>query len=85
MHTMAPHRVMGKKAGPADYLGIVLGKLFPISEDASAPVSPKIAERSTGELMGEAAESMAVAATSISREAQDEFAVRSHHRAAAAM
>jgi acetyl-CoA acyltransferase len=45
---------------------------------------PKIAERTTGQVMGEAAENMA-RRHEISRAAQDELAVRSHHRAAAAI
>lgn len=46
------------------------------------PVTPAIAEPSTGETMGQAAEKMAKE-NGISREAQDRFAVRSHHLAAA--
>lgn len=48
------------------------------------PELPRIAERTTGLLMGEAAEDMAER-NAIARLAQDEFAVRSHHRAAAAI
>lgn len=44
------------------------------------PVSPAIAEPSTGESMGESAEKMAKL-NGISRQAQDEFAVRSHRLA----
>ncbi|MCB9525537.1 MAG: acetyl-CoA C-acyltransferase [Myxococcales bacterium] len=73
--------LMGGKAGPMDYLG-VLAQLAPFT--ALIPKIPKIAERTTGEVMGEAAERMA-ARNHITREAQDEFAVRSHHRAAAAI
>ncbi len=47
-----------------------------------APVPPAIAEYSTGLSMGESAEKMAKE-NGISREAQDEFALRSHRRAAA--
>ena len=47
------------------------------------PVTPAIAEPSTGESMGQSAEKMAKE-NGISREAQDEVALRSHHRAAAA-
>jgi acetyl-CoA acyltransferase len=47
------------------------------------PVSPAIAEPSTGETMGESAEKMAKE-NRITREAQDEFALMSHQRAAAA-
>jgi len=45
------------------------------------PITPAIAEPSTGETMGESAEKMAKI-NHISREAQDEFALRSHVRAA---
>jgi acetyl-CoA acyltransferase len=81
VHTMGPI-VMGKKgATPADYLG-ALAQLMPITD--VLPRIPKIAERTTGEVMGEAAERMA-RRNEISREAQDELALRSHHRAAAAI
>src|SRR5437899_1780846 len=69
------------KATPADVLG-VLAQLLPLSE--ILPRMPRIAERTTGQVMGEAAEEMA-RRNEISREAQDEFAARSHHRAAAAI
>jgi acetyl-CoA acyltransferase len=46
------------------------------------PITPAIAEPSTGETMGESAEKMAKI-NHISREEQDEFALRSHQRAAA--
>jgi acetyl-CoA acyltransferase len=46
-----------------------------------APVTPAIAEPSTGESMGESAERMAKE-NGISREAQDRWALRSHRRAA---
>jgi acetyl-CoA acyltransferase len=45
-----------------------------------APVTPAIAEPSTGEMMGESAEKMAKV-NGITREAQDEFALRSHRLA----
>ncbi|VAW02690.1 3-ketoacyl-CoA thiolase, partial [hydrothermal vent metagenome] len=45
-----------------------------------APHPPAIAERSTNETMGDSAEKMAKA-NGISREAQDEFALRSHTKA----
>jgi len=45
------------------------------------PITPAIAEPSTGETMGESAEKMAKI-NHISREEQDEFALRSHVRAA---
>jgi acetyl-CoA acyltransferase len=77
VHALAP--MAFGKATPADMLGVV-SQLMPISE--VLPRMPKIAERTTGEVMGEAAERMALR-NEISREAQDEFAAASHHRAAA--
>ncbi|MCA9604202.1 MAG: acetyl-CoA C-acyltransferase [Myxococcales bacterium] len=79
VHAMAP--LAFGKATPADLLG-VMSQLVPISE--ILPKAPKIAERTTGQVMGEAAEEMA-RRNEISREAQDELAMRSHHRAAAAV
>jgi acetyl-CoA acyltransferase len=79
VHALAP--LAFGKATPADMLG-VLAQLMPISE--ILPQRPKIAERTTGQMMGEAAEEMA-RRNEISREAQDELAMRSHHRAAAAV
>jgi acetyl-CoA acyltransferase len=46
------------------------------------PVTPAIAEPSTGETMGESAETMAKV-NGVTREAQDAWALRSHRRAAA--
>ena len=80
VHALAP-LAFGKAATPADYLG-VLAQMMPITE--ILPKMPKIAERTTGEVMGESAESMA-RRNEISREAQDRFAERSHHRAAEAI
>ncbi|MEM7154271.1 MAG: acetyl-CoA C-acyltransferase [Myxococcota bacterium] len=77
VHALAP--LAFGKATPMDMLG-VLSQLMPISE--ALPKMPKIAERTTGQVMGEAAEEMA-RRNEISRQSQDEFAVRSHHRAAA--
>ncbi|WP_067863224.1 acetyl-CoA C-acyltransferase [Nocardia shimofusensis] len=48
------------------------------------PSRPKIAERTTGEVMGESAEKMA-GIHGVGRVEQDEFALRSHLRAAAAI
>ncbi len=48
-----------------------------------APDAPAIAESTTGLTMGESAEKMAKE-NGITREAQDKFALQSHHRAAAA-
>jgi acetyl-CoA acyltransferase len=72
---------LGKGGSPMDYLG-VLAQLNPIND--ILPRMPKIAERTTGEVMGESAERMAQR-NGITREAQDEFAERSHHRAARAI
>lgn len=79
VHAMAP-LAFGKPTA-SDYVG-ALAQLMPLHE--ILPQRPKIAERTTGEVMGEAAEKMA-RRNEISREAQDELAARSHHRAAAAM
>lgn len=80
VHALAP-LALGGKPTPADYLG-VLAQLMPLSE--LVPTRPKIAERTTGEVMGEAAEKMA-RRNEIGRAEQDAFAVQSHHRAAAAI
>jgi acetyl-CoA acyltransferase len=80
VHALAP-LAFGKASGIGDYLA-VLSQLMPISE--ILPKMPKIAERTTGQVMGESAEVMA-RRNEISREAQDRFAERSHHRAAAAI
>jgi acetyl-CoA acyltransferase len=48
------------------------------------PITPAIAEPSTGESMGQSADKMAKL-NGISREAQDRFALRSHTRAAAGL
>jgi acetyl-CoA acyltransferase len=69
------------KATLGDVVGMAT-KLAPLGE--LVPRMPKIAERTTGQVMGEAAEEMA-RRNEISREAQDEFAARSHQRAAAAI
>ncbi len=58
----------------------ILGKLRPAD---LAPVAPAIAEYTTGMSMGESAEKMAKE-NDISRRAQDEIALLSHQRAAAA-
>lgn len=80
VHALAP-LAFGRAATPADYVG-VLSQMMPITD--ILPKMPKIAERTTGEVMGESAERMAER-NEISREAQDEFAARSHHRAADAI
>lgn len=80
VHKTAPV-VMNAKAGVRDYLSLLL-KLS-VRKDL-LPQRPSIRERTTGELMGEAAQRMA-RFWGISREEQDAFAVQSHHRAAAAV
>jgi len=64
---------VGKKLG--SFSGVKLHDL--------APDAPAIAESTTGLTMGESAEKMAKE-NGISREAQDKFALQSHHRAAEA-
>ncbi|MEW5734038.1 MAG: acetyl-CoA C-acyltransferase [Thermodesulfobacteriota bacterium] len=80
VHKAAPV-VMSAKSTPVDYLKL-LGKLNP-GKDLK-PSRPSIRERTTGELMGESAEKMA-GRNGITREAQDEFALQSHQRAAKAV
>jgi acetyl-CoA acyltransferase len=80
VHKVAPV-ALSRKSGVRDYVRL-MGKLS-FREDL-LPRQPKIAERSTGELMGEAAEKMA-ARNGVGREEQDVFAVRSHQRAAEAI
>ncbi len=79
VHTLAP--LIYGKATTRDYLAAAAG-LLPLSELLPRP--PKIAERSTGQVMGESAEEMAVR-NGISRAEQDQFAAESHRRAAAAV
>ena len=80
VHAAAPLALGKRDAGrPARRRS---SQLMPLSD--VLPREPKIAERTTGKVMGEAAEEMA-RRNEISREAQDEFAVRSHQRAAAAI
>lgn len=64
---------------PAQYLGI-LSKLRP---SMLAPDPPSIAEYSTGEVMGHSGDRLA-AAFGVSRQEQDQFALRSHSAAAKA-
>jgi len=66
---------------PGDYLA-ALAKLGPVAD--LVPRRPQIAERTTGEVMGESAERMAQR-WEITREAQDALALRSHQHAAAAI
>jgi acetyl-CoA acyltransferase len=79
VHAAAP--LIYGKPSPRAVLELA-GQLFPLSE--AVPRIPRIAERTTGKLMGEAAEEMA-RRNEISRVAQDQFALRSHQRAALAI
>jgi acetyl-CoA acyltransferase len=80
VHKVAPV-AMSSKSGALDYFKL-LGKISPLKD--LIPRKPEIAERSTGEVMGEAAERMAER-NGVTREEQDAFAAMSHHRAAAAI
>ena len=80
VHKVAPV-AMSRKSGVADYVRL-LSKLS-VRRDM-LPQQPKIAERTTGMLMGESAEIMAKR-NHVSREAQDAFSALSHQRAAAAV
>lgn len=60
-----------------DYVGLLSG----FSPGDLIPEIPAIAEYSTGETMGESADKLA-ATFNVSREEQDEYALRSHHSAA---
>ena len=79
VRSVAPF-AMGKTKGGGGFFGMLGGFMPPTR---ALPKMPKVAERSTGEVMGESAEKMAVI-HGVSREAQDALATRSHHRAAAA-
>jgi len=70
-------------ASKAKTLGQRLGAFARVRPRDLIPVSPAIAEPSTGESMGQSAEKMAKE-NGISREAQDRLALLSHQRAAAA-
>ena len=67
----------------AKTLGQRLKVLAKVRPRDLAPVAPAIAEFTTGKTMGQSAEQMAQE-NDISRRAQDEIALMSHHRAAAA-
>lgn len=68
-----------KYKSPLQYLGLLKG--FKLRD--LAPELPAITEFSSGETMGKSSDRLA-AAWGVSRQAQDEFAVRSHHAAAKA-
>ncbi|KPJ84142.1 MAG: 3-ketoacyl-CoA thiolase [Gemmatimonas sp. SG8_23] len=69
-------------ASRAKTLGSRIGAFRSVRPRHLVPVRPAIAEPTTGETMGESAERMAKE-NGISREAQDEWALRSHRLAAA--
>ncbi len=68
-----------KYRSPLDYRKFIQG----LSASDFLPKVPAIAEFSTGEVMGESADKLA-AMFGVSRQAQDEYALRSHELAAAA-
>ena len=68
-----------KANGASDYLDLLKG----LGPSDLLPEAPSIAEFSTGEVMGESADKLA-AMFDVSREAQDEYALRSHQKAAEA-
>ncbi len=80
IRTMAPV-VMNSKSGPLDYLG-ALAQLIPFNDLMIK--MPRVAERLTGELMGESADDMC-RRNGITRAAQDEFALQSHEKATRAV
>jgi acetyl-CoA acyltransferase len=69
-------------ASKAKSLGGRIGVLARARPRDLVPVAPAIAEPSTGETMGQSAEKMAKE-NGITRDAQDQFALMSHQRAAA--
>jgi acetyl-CoA acyltransferase len=71
------------EASKAKSLGQRLAAFAKVRPRDFIPVSPAIAEPSTGESMGQSAEKMAKE-NGITREAQDRLSMLSHHRAAAA-
>jgi acetyl-CoA acyltransferase len=71
------------EAGKARSVGARIGALARTRPRDLVPVTPAVAEPSTGETMGQSAEKMAKE-NGITREAQDRLALMSHQRAAAA-
>ena len=71
------------EAGKARSVGARIGALVRTRPRDLVPVTPAVAEPSTGETMGQSAEKMAKE-NGITREAQDGLALMSHQRAAAA-
>ncbi|MGH7522774.1 MAG: acetyl-CoA C-acyltransferase [Gemmatimonadales bacterium] len=82
LHTRKVAQVLAA-ASRAKSLGERLALFAQIRPRDLKPVAPAIAEPSTGETMGQSAEKMAKE-NHISRESQDELALMSHQRAAAA-
>jgi acetyl-CoA acyltransferase len=68
-----------KAKGPGDYVDLIKG----LGPSDLLPEAPSISEFSTGEVMGESADKLA-AMFGVTREEQDEYALLSHQRAAAA-
>jgi acetyl-CoA acyltransferase len=82
LHSRRMSRIL-VDASKAKSLGARLGAFAKIRPRDLVPVSPAIAEPSTGESMGQSAEKMAKE-NGITREDQDRYALMSHQRAAAA-
>ncbi|HET7042593.1 MAG TPA: beta-ketoacyl synthase N-terminal-like domain-containing protein, partial [Gemmatimonadales bacterium] len=82
LHSRGMTRIL-MDASKAKTLGQRLAIFARVRPRDLVPVSPAIAEPSTGESMGQSAEKMAKE-NGISQRAQDEVALRSHQRAAAA-
>ena len=82
LHSRGMTRIL-MDASKAKSLGARLATFARIRPKDLIPVAPAIAEPSTGESMGQSAEKMAKE-NGITQRAQDEVALRSHHRAAAA-
>lgn len=82
LHSKGMRRIL-MDASKAKSAGRRLATFARIRPRDLVPITPAIAEPSTGETMGQSAEKMAKE-NGISRRAQDECALRSHQRAAAA-
>lgn len=82
LHSRRMSRVL-MDASKARSLGARMAALGRVRPRDLVPVTPAIAEPSTGETMGQSAEKMAKE-NGITREAQDRLALMSHRRAAAA-
>ncbi len=82
LHSRGMTRIL-MEASKAKSLGQRLATFARIRPKDLIPVAPAIAEPSTGESMGQSAEKMAKE-NGITQRAQDEVALRSHQRAAAA-